>query len=473
MPLFPASRRLPSWLLSCASSILCATSVFCASSAFFPTPASAQAAAAQTAASAQATPSVQTAASAQSADRIWGKVHTVSGDVYEGFVRWDRNEGGWVDILDGSKDIPEANYQEWIDAARGGKRPVRAIELEGYRVTWDEEDPDFPMRVTSGIRFGHLAGLIAAEGDSVRLVLRSGEWQEFTGGSTDIGPQVREIVVDDPDGDLIELEWEDLDRIEFNAAPPGVEPRSPRLYGTVEDDTGRRFTGYISWDLDEILESDLLEGHDDGGKERSIPFREIRAIERRGRRGATVTLATGEERDLRGSNDVDRGHRGVQISDPELGMVEVEWRNFRSLDLAPVPAVPGYQAFDGGHPLEGVVASRSGDELRGRVRWDADEEWSWELLDGRSEGIRFAIEFGKIRCIEPVDEDGAAVTLHDGRTFHLEDSNDVSSEGRGVMVLPFSGAGASPTAGAADWRYVPWEDLLRVCFDAPSQAAEP
>jgi hypothetical protein len=37
---------------------------------------------------------------AQDDDRIWGQLHTTSGDVYEGFIRWDRNEGSWVDIID-------------------------------------------------------------------------------------------------------------------------------------------------------------------------------------------------------------------------------------------------------------------------------------------------------------------------------------------------------------------------------------
>ena len=53
-------------------------------------------------------------ASAQDSHRIWGRVQTVSGERYEGFLRWDRNEGSWVDILDGSKEIPEENYLTWL-----------------------------------------------------------------------------------------------------------------------------------------------------------------------------------------------------------------------------------------------------------------------------------------------------------------------------------------------------------------------
>lgn len=49
--------------------------------------------------------------SAQDADRIWGQVHTKSGDVHEGFIRWDGNEVSWVDLLDGFKEVPGENYQ--------------------------------------------------------------------------------------------------------------------------------------------------------------------------------------------------------------------------------------------------------------------------------------------------------------------------------------------------------------------------
>lgn len=433
-----------------------------------------------------------TPASAQAPDRIWGRVHTPSGDRYEGFIRWDRNEGSWTDILDGSKEIPEASYEAWLAAARGGERPTRTIDLMGYRVSWNEEDPDFPREVSSGVRFGHLAGLIVLDEDRVQLVLRSGQRQELAGGATDIGTSIRDIVVEDPDGEVAELDWDEVERIDFFAAPPGARPRARRLYGTVEDRNGRRFTGHVAWDLDEILESDVLDGEEEGGRDWEIPFRDIRAIERASRRASRVILASGEERVLRGSNDVGRGHRGVQISDPSLGMVEVEWEDFHRLDLSEAPAgAGGYDAFDGGHRLEGVVETASGQEFAGRIRWDADEEWSWELLDGRSDGVRFSIELGRIHCIEKPETEGVSVTLLDGRTFELDDSNDVTSENRGVFVEPGASrvwasedapavledaAGGRADApvhdGAEEGRaYVPWDAFRRVCFEHPAPEA--
>ena len=129
------------------------------------------------------------------------------------------------------------------------------------------------------------------------------------------------------------------------------------------DDTGRSFTGYISWDLDEILESDMLDGDEiEGGDERSIAFGEIGSIERL-RRGARVTLADGSSVDLDGSNDVDRGHRGIQLSDPMLGMVEVEWRDFDRVRFHAPEAPTGYGAFAEPGPLTGVVRTTEGEQI--------------------------------------------------------------------------------------------------------------
>ena len=94
---------------------------------------------------------------AQDGDRIWGQIHTTSGDVYEGFIRWDRNEGSWVDILDGRKEIPEENYLAWLEAKDAEGPPRRTIDLLGYRISWEEADPDFPSTAASGIRFGQRA----------------------------------------------------------------------------------------------------------------------------------------------------------------------------------------------------------------------------------------------------------------------------------------------------------------------------
>ena len=71
------------------------------------------------------------------------------------------------------------------------------------------------------------------------------------------------FLVEVPGDGVEEFEWEDLDDIVFGPAPETASPESRRLYGVVEDHKGRRFTGYIAWDLDEILADDVLDGEDE------------------------------------------------------------------------------------------------------------------------------------------------------------------------------------------------------------------
>ena len=401
---------------------------------------------------------------AQDGHRIWGEVYTTSGDVHEGFIRWDRNEGSWVDILDGSKEIPEENYLAWLESINADGPPVRTIDLHGYRISWEEDDPDFPSSARSGIRFGHLTSLRVIGPDRVELSLRSGEVVELEGGSTDLGASMRELVVDVPGRRGVELEWSDLDRVVFSAAPSGARASASRLYGTVEDHDGHRFTGYVSWDLDEILESDVLDGEEmEGGDDLNIRFSEITSIARVDG-GARVVLVDGSELHLTGSNDVGRRNRGIQISDPSLGMVEVEWRDFEILRFHEADAVVGYDAFDGGHLLQGTVVTQSGEQIEGVIRWDADEAGSWEFLNGRNEDdVVFTIELGYVSRIERREAWGAEVTLLDGRTFELEDSNDVDWDNKGILIAPIDATGAGRSEGSR-WRVVPWDDFREVRF---------
>ncbi len=400
---------------------------------------------------------------AQDGDRIWGQLHTTSGDVYEGFIRWDRNEGSWVDILDGSKEIPAENYQAWLEAKGADGPPLRVIDLQGFRISWREADPEFPSTAASGIRFGHLRSLRVVEGDGVELTLRSGEVVELDDRSRNLGRSNRGLVVDVPGRSEVDLDWSDLERIVFSAVPSGARARAHRLYGTVEDVQGNRYTGYVAWDLDEILESDVLDGEEmQGGRNREIRFGEIASIERI-RRGARVVLVDGEEVDLTGDRDVRRGNRGIQISDPGLGMVEVEWSEFRILRFHEADAVVGYDDFDGGHPLVGTVVTQSGEEIEGVIRWDADEAGSWELLNGREDDVIFTIEFSYVSRIVRGEVFGATVTLLDGRSFELDDSNDVDWNNKGILIAPQ----AATRSGGPDesrWRVVPWDQFKEVRF---------
>ena len=408
-------------------------------------------------------------APAQTADRIWGRVHTSEGRAHTGFIRWDRTRTSWADVLRGLKEVPEENYFAWLEA-HGRERATRTIELRGYRITWNEVDPDFPMEVRTGVRFGHLDSLVVLEGERAELTLRAGRRLELVPRGGYGGRVSPRVVVEVPGEEEVELKWDELERVVFSAPPPTAVPRARRLWGTAEDHGGNRYTGQLAWDQDEILESDVLDGRERGRVrgERQLRFGRIRSLTPTGR-GTRVEMSDGSILELEGRNDVDPNNRGLRIADPALGVVVVPWEHLRTVRFHEAAATSGERGgFSGGRLITGTVVTSEREELRGELRWDADEAGSWELLDGEADGIQYEIEFGFIRRIVPDGEDGARVTLVDGRTLETKGSRDVGAENKGVMVASTQRPEAQ--GGGQAWRLVPWSDVAEVRFD-PEPAA--
>jgi hypothetical protein len=350
-------------------------------------------------------------------DRIYGRVRTIDGRDVTGFIRWDRNEGSWTDILDATK--------------LGGRGAARL----------------------SGVRFGQIRGIQVQGPDRALLTLRSGQEVEMGADESDLGEGVRGILVDDADGGRSELTWDQVELVEFLPVPPGARPPEARLYGTLTTRSGQSFTGRIGWDMDEIYADDILDG-DSHGHRQKVPFGAIARITQDGSRAARVLLRSGDEVTLDGTNDVNAENRGITVSDPALGQVKVDWSDFDALTFAEAPAGADAVRFDGGRPLSGTVVTQSGEELRGAVRWDDDEAATWEMLNGSAGGADFEVEFGQIARIEKIGR-GALVTLKDGRQLELTGSNDVNDENNGIYVDTGNGV-----------RKVSWEDFRELRLES-------
>ena len=333
--------------------------------------------------------------------RLYGNVVTRSGVEFEGYIRWDRNEGSWADLLD--------------------------VDWKGRRST------------LSGIRFGHVRRIDVLNSHEALFTLKSGQQQELGGRRTDLGRGLRALVVDDPRQGVAELKWRDLEAVEFMAAPDGIIPWGERLYGTLVTRAGLEFTGYLTWDMDEILTTDILDGEDQDGVDREIAFSDVISIRRESSRAARVVVESGEEMVLRGTNDVGRANRGISVSDPTLGQVKVGWKDFSEVHFRRAPVQTTYEEFDGGRPIRGTVVTESGEELTGDIRWDNDEEYTWEMLDGDYKGIDFTVEFSQITSIAKRGY-SAAVELVDGRTFQLSGTNDVNPGNRGITIRSEDGS---------------------------------
>ncbi len=428
---------------------------------------------------------------AQADDRIWGRVFTGGGDEYEGFLEFSRGQSAasWADVLVGRREISDDNYNAWLLAVHDGKPAVRTVEVRDYRVSWEERYRDFATTARTGIRFGHLAALAQDDEGEIQVVHRS----PAVGGSLDIpgsrlgsvsvspggvrtssttGGLGARVTVDNPVEGRTVVSGRDITRIEFGAAPAGAAPAEARVHGSVEDRFGRTFTGFISWSGAPVLHSDQLLGRDDEGDLRRFTLDEISAVESRFG-GALVTLANGQVHDIYRplnsryrQSDIRWYRRTIRIADPALGVVNVDWDDFTTLRLHPASGTGGYGDFGGGGALYGVVTSRSGEAFEGWIRWDADEEWTWDYLDGTSDNVELDVEFGRVRQIEQSEDGLVHVTLLDGRSFELSGSNDVDEGNRGVFVFP--GAGPAQREGVGqegtDWHHVAWEDFREVRF---------
>ncbi len=399
------------------------------------------------------------AVSADDSGRIYGRITTVDGDELEGFIRWDKNEGSWVDKLDGTKEIPKKNRR---DASRTQRRKYRdrdndrKVKIFGVTV-YDDAGSSYrwTKSAESGVMVGHVKTLEVLGDNEALIVFKSGEEIEFTGGSTDIGDDIREIVIEDKNEGELELVWDDIEIIEFFQAPSGEESSfGERLFGTLTTRRGDTYTGFVCWDIDEIFGKDILDG-EERRRTRRIKFDKIAAIERYSSSGATVILKSGDEMVLRETNDVNDSNKGILICDPALGQVRFDWDEFDRVDFQNPPSGVKYSEYDGGRLLQGTVWDEDGEKFTGTIRWDNDEEYTWELLDGDNRGVEFDIEFGNIKSIEKKSSRGSIVTLWDDREIRLRDSNDVDDDNKGIWIFVDGG----------DEVVLDWDEFAKIEFD--------
>jgi hypothetical protein len=355
-------------------------------------------------------------ASAESG-RIYGTIQTTDGEEFEGWIRWDQNEAFWDDILDVNKEQKSRKYK------RGSRRKRSSF------FSWTSGSSR-----QSELMFGHIRTIIPMSSSDAIVILKSGEEYEMSG--SDLGSGVREIIVDDQAEGEIYLEWDDIDEVNFSKEPSEPEDNAERLYGKLTTRRGDEFVGWIEWDVDEVLTTDILDGDEGKRRNRKIKFGKIASIERRSSSSCIVTLTSGKEMKMSGSNDVNSSNRGIRVKDAGLGRVQVDWNDFDMVEFMPVPRdkLPQYDSFDGGHLIEGTVFTEDGEQYTGKIIWDSDEEYTWEHLNGDYRDYDVVVEFGNIKLIDKHSRRGAVVTTRSGRNILLKGSNDVDSDNDGIIV---------------------------------------
>ena len=181
---------------------------------------------------------------------------------------------------------------------------------------------------------------------------------------------------------------------------------------------------------------------------------------------------------------MDRRNDGIQLSDPGLGMVVLDWEEVESCEIPP-PRIsvrrnpPGWGSKAQG---DGGYNGQHGNLRVDPVGWGrgatlgsfwtgGPRGWSSMWNSGRSRESRnfsgrvVSINVGPtgVRVTHPVTE-GASVTLRDGRVFEMDGSNDVDDSNHGIFILPVD-SGWSPDDEEAEWIWVRWEDFQSLMLE--------
>lgn len=382
---------------------------------------------------------------------LYGKVATADGATYRGRLRWGGSEEAfWGDYFNGFKDT-----NPWTtDVPPEYLRETKQIKVLGIDFGSREQEIDLGRPFMR--RFGDISR-IAVRGNDIVVTLKSGTVVELDRLSADdLADGLR--VWDSTHG-VIDLDEKDIRIVEF--LPTAQLDSSPgRLFGTVHTQN-REFRGYVQWNREKGVSSDVLGGYSDG-ENVQISFDEIQSIVRDADNNSLVTSIDGSEVLLSSTREVGPSNRGIYVDDERYGRVLVSWPAFEQIEFDNNGSGPAYADFPESFSLNGSVTTRGGRLIAGRIVFDLDESETTETLDAPKEGIDYTILFGLIHSIERPGnpEDPVKVTLHSGEQLELERRGDLGDGNAGMLVF-VDGTEAS--------EYVSWADVALVNLDRPAE----
>ncbi|MEI9919317.1 MAG: hypothetical protein WDO14_11015 [Bacteroidota bacterium] len=373
---------------------------------------------------------------------IYGKVYT-NRNTYTGPIRWGKEEVLWTDLFNAAKTdrsydrlVPEKKSDSWGDYDWN------------FSSIWENSTTH-----QFTCQFGNMKEMRMVSDDEVIIKLKNGGEIRVEDDGNDIGEKVQ---VMDPELGIINVDWDNIDRIEFMQTPAKLSQTfGMPLYGTVEGVRKEKYTGFIVWDNDERLTTDKLDGDSEDG-DVSLAFNDITSIEKKGR-GSFVTTKSGRELYLTGSNDVDEDNRGIMVVSPEVGIIKFSWDSFRRVTFStPKTTGPAFNDFVAPSMVSGTVSRLDGNDVTGQIVYDIDETIDFEIIEGVENDIEYMIPMKNIRTIAPKNYDNSQVTLRSGQSFLLGDGRDVSGKNAGVLVFQ---------KGKKDPVYISWRRINEITFN--------
>lgn len=366
---------------------------------------------------------------------LYGRIITVEDQVIEGVLRWGNEEAFWDDLFISNKPVKEDDFT-YLSGDELQQLSGNSSESLDWSF-WSLWKPRYPEGLQSfRCRFGDLRRIIVTGEEATTLEFKNGQRLDVVGGSS----PGKELHIYDRDEVEKRINWGDIRRVEFSATPTSARASQVRpLYGIVFTTQGA-FEGFIQWDAQERLTTDLLDGKS-ATRKVSLPFSEIEEIRQDGD-SSLVTLFSGRTYRLGGGDDVGPGNHDIIVKSMELGHVRIPWEQFRFArfyETAPLMS-PAYSAFTAPTEIHGFVKTVNGTTYTGKILFDMDERLDLETLEGRKEGIFYHLPIRNIREIIRKNYNVCGVTLRNGDRLFLGQEHDLTDKNWGLLIWQESGA---------------------------------
>src|SRR5690606_12479945 len=112
----------------------------------------------------------------------------------------------------------------------------------------------------------------------------------------------------------------------------------------------------------------------------------------------------------------------------------------------------GYDHYPKARKIYGIIKTKNQQVYKGNCVFDMDEEWNYDLLEGRKDGISYQIPFRYIREIVPLNAFYTKIVLQSDKVLVLGHHNDVTARNWGSTIWQAN----------SQYRYVPWSNILEI-----------
>jgi hypothetical protein len=371
---------------------------------------------------------------------IYGTITTRDGDTYTGTMRWGKQEVFWDDLFNTTKE--ENPWTRYVPRRHRDEDDEYRIKVFGIRV-YDS----FGTEHLFICKFGDITRIENRRHNRSTVIMKNETEFDVEGGG-DLDVKIRML---DENLGKVNIDWDNIKRIEFADTPKSAKTPGYRLKGKVKT-YEKEFEGYVMWDAEECVSTDILDGETDDG-DMEIEFGNIRSIKRLNRRSCQVTLKDGREFRLSGTNDVNSDNRGIYVHDYRYGTIEVQWEELQEVVYEDEDdSGRSYKDYKSGKKIEGTVKTIDGGTFDGELVFDLDESEDYEILNGKLDDMEFNIPFNLIKSIQPKGRHSSIIELKGGEKLRLEESQDVSNSNDGVLVF----------MGRKDTEYIEWEDVEEI-----------